>query len=126
MKRRPLKRRSGLAPIGKQAAQEAPAELAFNRAVRERCVVPGLTTPEGDPLYRCERCAIVRSWITPHRLCLRSRSRGHRWKHDPDRNGAGLCSRCHAQVHFGTRSQTSDHDDWIKPRAWLDAGGRLS
>ena len=62
--------------------------------------------------YRCERCGCRpgnRKMLEAHHMLPRSRGAGIAWLHDPERNGACLCRRCHNLVH--------DHnaEDW---RTW--------
>ena len=112
-------KRTRLNPIGKRRLREQEAREAFREDVRAaaRCDKGQL-----QPLYRCARCEQTRAWVDAHHMCSKSRSSGHEWAHDADRNGAALCRKCHTLV---TDHKSADWRLWIKTRTWLDAGGCL-
>ena len=118
MKRRRPMQRSGLKrggtmkrkPMKRSRPKDDAAALAFRDSIK--------AGTDG----RCARCRSVCGPIEAHHLCPRGRARGHRHLHDPSRNGAALGRSCHAEVH--DRAPADVHQ-WIKPLAWLDAGGLL-
>ena len=126
MKRTPLQRgtglkRTGFSPGARREPKRKPINKKSKKAKGEEKEAEAFRR---DVLLSsfgiCERCLDVA--VHAHHMCLRSRSRGHEWKHDPARNGAALCSPCHSEIHDNT---PEDRDEWIKPIRWLDAGGRL-
>lgn len=120
MKRSRLGRKTGLRSTGKRKRIAGLAELRFRLRLRERCTVA--LTDDGS-LYRCERCERAKLSIDCHHMAGRGVAVGHKWLHDPDRNGAALCRQCHVlDLHGGT---PPDRSNWIKNLAWLEKGGCL-
>lgn len=88
-------RRTRLRKRGKRTTDEQNAAQAFRRAVLARGA--------------CERCG-SRSALHAHHITPRSRAPAA-WKHNPERNGACLCSECHEAVHFRC---PPDRNRWIR------------
>jgi hypothetical protein len=112
-------RRSGIRSKGDGKARK-PISKQSKKAKDEKKEAEAFRIATLDNSAWCERCG---AWATEaHHICLRSRARGHKDKHNAEKNGSALCSECHNSIHF---SAPEDAGDWIKPRRWLDAGGRL-
>ena len=92
-------KRTRLRSLGRRGLRLASDRRVFRVAVR------------GRAKGRCERCETFVGYarIDAHHRVPRSRGGDD----DPDTNGAGLCRKCHDQVHGHT---CSDWAEWFKPR----------
>lgn len=108
------KRSAPLKALGKRKREELPELEAFRSAVLK-----------AHPLCeRHRRRGELRPSTDAHHLVNRNEGAGHPDLHNPEKNGAGLCRRCHIEELHGGAPR--DRDFWIKRRAWLDAGGRTT